>query len=128
MTLLTFKRGDTWKARFYLYDNLAGERQLVLAPLGTELPAGEPVDLTTGDAALHIRDYSGTLVYSGALAGDISFGDDPANGFIFLAADASDTAGVGPDYYLTDMQVELAGETYSSETLKVRVVADITYV
>jgi len=38
MTTLTFKRGDTWKARFFLYDDADDQRFLVLAPLNETLP------------------------------------------------------------------------------------------
>lgn len=127
MSLLTFKRGDTWKARFFLYDDADDIRYLVLAPLDEALPTGTAVDITSIDARLHVRDRADTLAYSCDLLDDLSLDTTPASGLIHWAADAADTALVDPGVYLADLEVTVGTDVISTDTFKVKVLADVTY-
>jgi hypothetical protein len=127
MTTLTFKRGDTWKARFFLYDDADDQRFLVLAPLNEDLPTGTAVDVTSIDARLQVRDRNGTMVYECDLLDDLSLNATPASGLIHWAADPADTTLVAPGGYLMDLEVTIASEVISTDTTKVKVLADVTY-
>ena len=127
MTMLTFKRGDTWKARFFLYDDADDQRFLVLAPLNETLPTGTAVDITSIDARLQVRDRNNTLVYECDLLDDLSLNATPASGLIHWAADPAKTALVAPGGYLTDLEVTTGDEVISTDTIKLKVLADVTY-
>jgi hypothetical protein len=127
MSILTFKRGDTWKARFFLYDDADDQRFLVLAPLNEDLPTGTAVDVTSIDARLQVRDRNGTMVYECDLLDDLSLNATPASGLIHWAADPADTALVAPGSYLMDLEVTIASEVISTDTIKIKVLADVTY-
>ena len=127
MTTLIFKRGDTWVSRFYLYDDVAGARHLILAPLGEDLPVGTAVDVASIDARLHVRDRAGLLAHSCDLLDDLSLDDDTETGFIHWAANATDTSVIYPGLYFADLEVTIDSIVLSTDTIKIKVLPDITY-
>lgn len=58
---------------------------------------GDPIDITTDDAAMDIKRLDGTLTLALTVGDGITF-TDPGNGEMTIAIEAADTVSLDPDY------------------------------
>jgi hypothetical protein len=124
---LTFKRGDTWAATFYCYDDADNVRHVVVVDPAAELPAGVRVNLTGTTARLHVR-HPRLLdrLYAAELGAGLTALDNA--GLIYLAAPPSATDLIPAGPYLTDLELTFpSGVVLSSESYKLKITQDYTF-
>ena len=110
-TVISIKRGDTWSQDFFWTDD-----------------AGAAVDLAGCAARLMLRERETGLLAIDASTEDGELVITAATGRVALTVSAERMRDVTPGTYQTDVEITWAdGVVRSTETLPVRVLADVTY-